>query len=334
LSGDVIKGPVVWLAQGNVQINGTIDLGGETGHAYSTNPFIRRQATPGPGGFAGQIGGNQTQPALAGNGPSGGAAGNCTNDGYGRGGGFSGNAFLIPLVGGSGGGGSMSCGGDFYPGGGGGGGALLIASSGSIRVENTTGSNGIYANGGYAGSGSGTTAGGGAGGAIRLVAASITVGGVVNASGGCGANATRHGAGGRVRFEAYSISGGPSTSHGCTGPAFTTSGPFPLLLPTDEPPSARVISIGGVSFTPNPAIFPDITINTTAPVPVVIQTHNVPVTATVRLTILNQNGQAETPIDVPRGDNCDLLANTCLTTVNVTFPFGASRGLTKVTWTP
>jgi len=93
-----------------------------------------------------------------------------------------------------------------------------------------------------------------------------------------------------------------------------------------------VVSIGGVPINPNPSTFPDITINTATPVPVVIQTKNIPATATVNLTILNQNGVPDTVIQAPQIGNCDQ-SNICTTTVNIVFPFGASRGLTKVSWT-
>jgi hypothetical protein len=108
--------------------------------------------------------------------------------------------------------------------------------------------------------------------------------------------------------------------------------PFPVLRHTTGPASGKVISIGGFPINPNPSTFPDITVNTTLPVAVVIQTHNIPTTATVNLTILNQNGVADTVIPAPPIGNCDQ-DNLCTTTVNVVFPFGASRGLTKLTWT-
>src|SRR5438067_92168 len=80
LAANLISGPVVWLAQGDVFVQGTVDLSGSTGHAYTVNPFDRVPSVAGPGGYAGQVGGNSTQPPLAGDGPSGGAACNCAND--------------------------------------------------------------------------------------------------------------------------------------------------------------------------------------------------------------------------------------------------------------
>jgi len=87
-----------------------------------------------------------------------------------------------------------------------------------------------------------------------------------------------------------------------------------------------------VLITPNPNTFPDITINTASPVPVVIQTHNIPTTATINLTILDENGVPDTVIQAPPLGDCDS-SKVCTTTVDTVFPFGASRGLTKVTWT-
>jgi hypothetical protein len=43
-------------------------------------------------------------------------------------------------------------------------------------------------------------------------------------------------------------------------------------------------------FEPSPGTFPDITLNTAAEMPVVIQTKNIPVTASITLTILDENG--------------------------------------------
>ena len=94
----------------------------------------------------------------------------------------------------------------------------------------------------------------------------------------------------------------------------------------------NVISINGISISPNPNTFPDITINTSSPVPVVIQTQNIPANATLTLTILDENNVADTVVQAPPLSNCTA-SNVCTTTVNVTFPFGGSYGLTKVTWT-
>ena len=117
LSSKALSGPVFWLSQGPVQIDGTVDLDGEDG--------ARVPSVPGAGGYPGGAVGNQ---------------------GY-RPEGFIGNIFLVPLVGGDGGDGSDS------QGGGAGGGALLIASSASITINGTITANGGASMGGTGGAG-------------------------------------------------------------------------------------------------------------------------------------------------------------------------------------
>jgi hypothetical protein len=331
LSGNTISGPVYWLAQGNVDISGTIDLNGGNGAGLTQNPFSRVSSVPGAGGYPGGVGGHPGQRPTPGGGPTGGAPGACggPTDCYAGGGTFPGNSFLIPLIGGAGGGGGDRPDANFGPSGGAGGGALLIASSTQIVVSGS-----ISANGGTTGLwGTGCCdnwpAGGGSGGAIRLISNTISGSGSFSAIGGNtfqGAGGTAGGQG-VVRLEAYTVA-----VTGTVSGTSRQSSPFPLLLPTAGPAWARVVSIGGVAINPNPSTFPDITINTTMPVPVVIQTKNIPTTATVKLTILNQNAVPDTVIQAPPIGNCDQ-SNLCTTTVDVVFPFGASRGLTRVPWT-
>jgi hypothetical protein len=326
LSGNVINGPVFWLAQGDVDIEGTIDLSGGNGHDDTTNPFVRVLSVPGSGGFAGGVGGNSVQAALVGNGPGGGTVGAVGSRTNGGGGTFSGNQFLIPLVGGSGGGGGAREDSVFAAGGGAGGGAILIASSTQIIVNGTVNANG--GTGGHQTSSSFLAAGGGgSGGATRLVSNTIAGIGTLSASGGNDRFTGHPGGPGQIRLEATTVS-----FSGMLQGTLGQSTPFPLLLPTAGTPSAKVISIAGTPINPNPNTFPDITINTTSPVPVVIQTQNIPTTATINLTILDENNVADTVIPAPPLSNCTS-TNLCTTTVQVTFPFGASRGLTKVTWT-
>ncbi len=328
LSGDVINGPVYWLAQGDVVIEGTVDLNGGNGYDVTESPFLRTPSTPGAGGYPGGVGGNPTQRPLPGAGPIGGIAGDCAQGCHGGGGVFPGNSFLIPLVGGAGGGGGDRPDALLAPAGGAGGGALLIASSTRILVNGT-----ITANGGFTGLwGTGCCdnygqGGGGSGGAVRLVSNAIDGTGNLSAAGGR-RSVSNPGSPGPIRLEGNSVS-----FSGVIAGTRVQSTPFPLLLPTAGPAWAKVVSIGGVAINPNPSTFPDITINTTTSVPVVIQTKNIPTTATVNLTILNQNGVPDTVIQTPPIGDCDQ-NNICTTTVNVVFPFGASRGLTRVTWTP
>jgi plastocyanin len=140
------RAPVVWLVNGNVTINGTINVGAESS-GYG----------PGPGGF--RTGQPFNMPAL---GPG---AGDAASDygGYATaptGGRTYGNAAILPLIGGSAG--------TWVGPGSSGGGAILIAATGSINVAGF-----ILANPNY---------GSGSGGAIRLVADAISGAGTLNAT--------------------------------------------------------------------------------------------------------------------------------------------------------
>lgn len=118
LSSQILGGPVFWLAQGPVQIDGVLDLNGADGG--------RGPSPAGAGGYPGGVAGRP---------------------GY-RPTGFTPNVFLVPLVGGFGGdGGEAQAGGS-------GGGALLIASSalitlnGSIIADGGASTDGIGGDGG------------------------------------------------------------------------------------------------------------------------------------------------------------------------------------------
>src|SRR5438046_3066286 len=152
--------PVYLLAQGNVLINGTIDLS-------ATAPDGGAPGQGGPGGFDGGFGGYALAPAGDGKGPGGGvisssaafaqATDSVTGVNIRPDTNTYGNALLSPLVGGSGGAGANV-------GGGGGGGAILIAANALVTVNGP-----VLCNG----SGGGYYAGGGSGGAIRIVAPTV-----------------------------------------------------------------------------------------------------------------------------------------------------------------
>jgi hypothetical protein len=174
--------PIFWLATQAVVIDGTLDSSGEKGHDASA-AAPRTVSIPGPGGFGGGIGGlPPTIDPQDGFGPG----AELTNIGFGDAGHATagcgictntyGNAFLLPLIGGSGGRGERNTG----SGGGAGGGAILIASSVSIRVNGQ-----VLVDGGRHGDWtSGESRGGsGSGGAIRLVAPSFDGNGTISAKG-------------------------------------------------------------------------------------------------------------------------------------------------------
>lgn len=144
--------PVIMLAQGTVNIGGTIQISGSS-------------PAPGPGGY---YGGQQNQPGI---GPG---AGQVEQSGS-----WVGPLSLVPIVGGSGGGGNSPSVCSLT--GGGGGGAIVIASSTSVTIPS---GGQIAANGGGAGrcGNDATYSGSGGGGAIRIVSNSINIGGTLNAA--------------------------------------------------------------------------------------------------------------------------------------------------------
>ncbi len=289
--------PVVWLATGTVQIDGTIDLDGQDGHDRVIMP---RRAVAGAGGWNGGTGGRNGIPALAGSGLGGGSP-----DGN-NGGGAShatsatgqlpayGNHFVTPLLGGSGGGGgrggSPGSGAPYEGGGGGGagGGAILIASNTAIVLAGA-----VRADGGAGASGRNCSrigwcfgGGGGSGGGIRLVAPRIEGAGTLTAIGGSSFSGS-WGSEGRVRLEAFELEfRGPNT------PAARGAAPSPIMPPADAP-SIRVTSIAGESVAASPLasyVMPDVTFDATGPVEVEVEASNIPLGTRVQLRVTPQTG--------------------------------------------
>ncbi len=261
-----LKGaPVVWLATGDVNIAGTVELNGANG---STNPNSPR-AIPGPGGFSG---GSKFREGSAGFGPGGGSfvSGRGGGGGYGdQGGGTGGGAFygtesIVPLIGGSGG--SFGNYSNNICSGGAGGGAILIASSGNISLVGIISANGGDASCSFSG-------GSGSGGGIRLIANdTISGSGLLEALGG-GPQGNMFGGVGRIRLEAPDVEltnpdimPTPSIVLGEPGPVFpgTPGEPAPILrvtaidgleVPTDP---LATVATGDVALTSNPEL--DVTI--------------------------------------------------------------------------
>ncbi|MGH9351845.1 MAG: hypothetical protein ACRD2G_06770 [Terriglobia bacterium] len=315
LSANKLNCPIYWLASGDVAIAGTLDLSGAPGGNSTTDTAVRVPATPGSGGYSGGVGGNTStsQAATTGNGPGGGAASaaNCSSQALG--GTFTGNAFSVPMVGGSGGGG-QNTGGQFGAGGGAGGGAILIASSTQIIVNGT-----INANGGSGGNPVGCYPGGGSGGAVRLVSNTIGGSGRVEALG----SGSIPGSAGGLRLEANTFS--------FTGSAVPTPGesnPLALELPSIPPASVVVTSVGGTAISENPFSFPDITINNSSSISVVITAHQVPAGTVPTLYVFSEKGDQTLPCT--GGLQGSLTTSTC--TISIPFPYGGSRGFVKATW--
>jgi hypothetical protein len=354
LSGRILKGPVYWLASGDVTINGRIELSGESGRPPTPTLDGRIRAMPGPGGFSGGVGGKQdpssastlaaSPVAQPGDGPGGGPAAavsgfNCggsspNSGGNGR---FTGNSFLVPLIGGSGGGGGNMISSPlsetpYGAGGGAGGGAILIASSTSISVNGI-----IAADGGNGGVPNCNGAGGlGSGGAIRLVAPTLTLGNnnAVHAVGGFNPSDAANGNSGVIRLEAFTFNtaGFSLNNNSFLGTPFTLGSPFSTFVPATGPPSVAIASVNGVNVSQTPAGIlanPDVSIDTTSPVQMTIQASFIPPGTVITLHVFSDNGTDQTVQTTPLQGT--LQSSTA--TATVTFPSGFSFNFVKATWT-
>ncbi|HUB83442.1 MAG TPA: hypothetical protein VMB03_31805 [Bryobacteraceae bacterium] len=305
LSGQNLTGPIYWLASGPVTINGTLNLNGQNGAGYSESEETRIPAYGGAGGYPGGVGGRASSspvlPAQPGSGPGGGAVNTAGT--------FAGtNFYLVPLVGGSGGGGANQSSAQVIgPGGGGGGGAILIASSVSITLDGA-----IEANGGAAGTSFGVSAGAGSGGAVRLIAPAVGGTGGISAA--------------QIRIETASY----PNSLSLTTP-YTISSTPNLYLPTTQPGVLTVVSVGGVNVPANPTAsftVPDVTINASASVAVVLNATNIPPGTTPTLQFFSDSG---TDFSVQAPALAGTMAQST-TTVQVSFPAGFTRGYVTASW--
>ena len=269
------RAPVVWLVSGDVSINGTVSVDGQSSQS------VPALAEPGPGGFRGGSGAFATGAGnAAGLGPgaaglyAGGTAGlgaayGSVAAGYGY---VYGNPSMIPLVGGSGGGGVANNWNNAQSGGAGAG-AMLIAAAGSLSISGT-----IHAKGGNADAA--IYAGAGSGGGIRLVADTLSGGGIIQAIAGFSrGNVENLGGLGRIRIERVTNT---STLTIVPDPSVVNlaSGATPQIwLPTNGP-TIKVLSIGGNVSPADPraefgAIGADIVLPQVTSTTVVVETTNV-----------------------------------------------------------
>ena len=244
--------PAILLAQGAVNIAGSIEVGG-----------YYNGRTPGPGGFFGGA------PGQKGFGPAGGST---SGEISGK---WVGPLSLVPLIGGSGGGSCSQCVGGAGTGGGGGG-AILVASSSSVTVEGSLKANGAIGNNGGAGSG----------GAIRLIANSIHIASsaFLQATAGNNADGVHDGV---IRLEAPVDS---LSFLGTSRPAPILSSINAAVFPTTSSPSLKLVSIGGFPaptttaqrFDAADLLLPK---TLTDPINVVVQGTNIPVGTSVNVNI-------------------------------------------------
>lgn len=333
--------PVVWLATGNITINGRVSVDGDDSVGPNP-PIIPNYSRPGPGGFQGAQSGHTGASSAVSNGlgPGSGVTGGATDGGAdgtyaaqpscaagnSTNGATYGNAGVMPLIGGSGAGSGsqFTCGG----GGGAGGGAILIGSTNTVSLG-TTGS--ITAEGGDRGPGGcgGGNGGGGSGGAIRLRAESISLasgsqlvgkGGL--SGGGCGAPAGS----GRVRIEASTIANG-ATITGVISIVNVASVVFPTT-----PPQLYVTSVCGQSAPANPTwgiTSADVELNSASACTVNIEATGVPVGTIVVVRAIPARGSVISVNSTPLADAGGGLRTG---TASVTFAGGRTELQLRANW--
>lgn len=322
--------PIVWLASGDIVIEGTLDLNGEKGSNWDVPAA---ESIAGAGGYNGSARGAAGRAAVAGGGPGGGFAppssasgGSAAHVVTGTGSGSSssavyGNDFLLPILGGSGGSGaSLEGAASNSSGGGAGGGALLLVSS-TLAILNGT----VSVNGGQPGATAGNIGsrpgGGGSGGAVRIIAPRVEGSGTVTALGGGGGSV------GRIRLEAFVLLG-PATAN--PGPSVGTPGP--IFLPTTAP-AIRVVRIDGVAVIADPSgsfTIPDVTIDAGGSVTIEIEASGIPPGTVIDLILDPETGDSVTATSSPLAGT--VAASTA--TATVTFASGFSRIFVKASWTP
>lgn len=252
--------PVVWLVQGEVRIDGELNLAGKDG-GDGLEGLISRE--PGPGGFRGGASGPQGN--GVGLGPGGGASG----DGKGIYDPIYGNPQLIPLIGGSGG---NAANGNIA--GGPGGGAILIAAAGIVTLEGriTTG-------------GGRSSASVGSGGAVRVIASQVKGGGEIY----CFRLGYEYP--GRIRIETGSLS--PTIRTSPETIAVPPSVP-PMIWPPDAAPKVRIVSVNSIATPVDPSAplvsHADVAIQNDSSVTVTLETRDFPIEGSVQLRVAQKWG--------------------------------------------
>lgn len=285
--------PVIWLSQGNVTIEGTVDVSGKAGSG------AQAFAEPGPGGFhGGRLGSGAGLTQSSGLGPGGGQL-TSTGSTNGAGGGYSsagqsnfagaeyGNINALPLIGGSGGGASASAGA-----GGGGGGAIVVASNTQISL---IGGTAIRARGGEA---QVAFSGSGAGGAIRLIAPTVT--GPASSLDASGPNAGFDGSHGRIRIDADDV-----LLTGTSVPNYSTDGYMIPVFPPANYPTLRATMVDGEPITTEPVTgmeSAEAGISNPGSVTVSIEATNIPVGTVVIVHVIPGRGQRFTVNSTPLAD--------------------------------
>ena len=129
---------------------------------------------------------------------------------------------------------------------------------------------------------------------------------------------------GRVRIDATNLSGlGTVTPSMVTGPL--------VNVPLPVNPLVQLISIDGIAVTASPTgsyLVPDVVINKTTAVPVVVNSQNIPSGTPINLYISSDTPGTDTIVPATLAGT--LASGTV--TVNVTFPTGVHRVYVRATW--
>lgn len=336
--------PVVWLAQGDVNIYGEINLNGENGFESQVWPAF---AEPGPGGFPGgaptdrttQIGSLGFGPGgsnVLDNSPRSACYSGRTNDGgnnclSGR---RYGNDQIFPLIGGSGAGVRFASGEARPSVGGAGGGAILIATDTVMHLQQ---SSRLTAFGGTAVCITNDAApvqrgGQGSGGAIRLLAGiQMTALGYISAAGGGWTSCAGYGGLGRIRLEAPTMEQ-PVPPNPVLG--FTTSLVPGAVFPEDDAPRLTLVSVDSVGAPDDPSAGPmttDVEIDTDQVAQVAIRATNIPAGTRVDVRVVPLLGDE---IVVQSSMLAMQPDGSLHATATITFPPGRSEIQLRANWTP
>lgn len=304
--------PVIWLATGDVTIDGILHLNGGTGQENATTPG--QEAKGGPGGFAGSLGGGDGYGPGAGEGKNGWTQGNLASFG-----GVYGNRFLQPLIGGSGGGGVVSGNGRRL-GSGGGGGAILISSSGTIDISGEIRCNGGGGRHLQNGCCQSATSAGGSGGGIRLIGTKISGTGSISAS-----------PRGRIAIESFdvtqfNVSANPLTYYLNVQPTTTFSTSLGTVRITDI--DGNGVSAPALGRTANPDVF----FAESGPVIISLECSNIPLGETLTVTVKS----TATNTASVSGLSTPLTGTIGMSTASIELTVPAGRGVitAHASWTP
>lgn len=291
--------PVILLAQGNINISGSIEVSASIVRHCGPNNWCRDYRSAGPGGFNG---GDSGRPGF---GPGGGIIATDSALQHGK---WVGPLSLVPIIGGSGG----------SDNGGGGGGAIVIASSTTINIS------GIVSAYAWGVSGSGTRCG--SGGAIRLISNSITVTGNLYANTACGLPSLN----GVIRVE-----GNQLDFRGSAIPAAILASINPTVT-SSASPQLTIVSVGGYtvpSYAGSRIDTVDLLLPNQLPDPinVVIQAVNIPSGTQVEVGFVNGGGSATSSPCMLTGGPGPLQCTATISNLNRT---GVTYLLATATFTP